>query len=267
MQYYAKAGLVNRHTLLFSLGVLLLYFTIGSPFTIISHLSFSLHMIQMSILFFIIPPLILLGTPENLYRKTLNFPKPSWIKKLHFPPKIALYVFGLILLLYHLPFILTFISKNALLQSGFISGMFLLSFIMWWPIASPDPNRRLDKRDMKRYAMTSGYVLLPACLFFILAALIGEIENPLFVQLTVHLCMPETLGTVTLLPSPFNTKYDQFMAGVIMMGLHKCGLVMALKLEDKMIAAQPKSEKNETYPPAQTYCEKRDKGGGFVEKL
>lgn len=261
----AKIGLANLRALLFLLGLLLFYIVAGSPFATISYLSFSLHMITMSILYFIVPPLILFGIPD--LPKATEVAWLNWMKKLHLHPKAALYTFALLFLLYHMPFVLTFLLTTPLLQKSYLITLFVLAFGMWWPIASPDTNRRLDKRDMKRYAMTSGYVLLPACLFFILAALVGGIENPLFAQLTVHLCLPDSLSTVTLLPPPFNTKYDHFMSGIIMMGLHKSGLVMALALEGKIIAAQPKSEKNETYPPAKTYCEKRDKGGGFVEKL
>lgn len=244
VQRYAKVDLGNKQTFLFSLGILLFYFTVGSPFAVISHLSFSLHMIQMSILFFIIPPLVLLGIPEQLFVKAMDISKLTWLKRFRFPPKIALYVFAVLLLLYHLPFILTFLLKIPLLQNGFITCLFLLSIIMWWPIASPDAKRRLCKLGMKRYAMISGYVLLPACLFFILTAFIDGVENPLLAQLTANLCMPASTAT-TLLPPPFNTKYDQFMAGVIMMGLHKFGLVMALTLENKIAATSPESEGSE----------------------
>lgn len=250
VRYYAGIRLARREPFLFSIGLLLFYLSVGSPFGIISHFSFSLHMIQMSILFFIIPPLVLLGIPEELFMKVVNIPKLQWMKRLHFPPQIALYVFAGLLLLYHLPFILTFLSKNSLLQNGFITGLFLLSFAMWWPIASPDTKRRLDKKGMKRYAMISGYVLLPACLFFILAALIGQMDNPLLAQLTAHLCIPTTSNTFTLLPPPFNTKFDQFMAGFIMLGLHKLGLFLALTLGNKTPTALMKSEKIETSPSA-----------------
>ncbi|MGN7385940.1 cytochrome c oxidase assembly protein [Sporosarcina sp. SAFN-015] len=247
VQRYSKMVLGNKQTFLFLLGFLLFYFTIGSPFAVISHLSFSLHMIQMSILYFIIPPLLLLGIPERLFIKAIELPKPRWIKKCKVPPKIALYIFAVLLFLYHLPFILTFLSTTSLLQNGYITILFSLSFTMWSPIASPDSKRQLCRQEMKRYAMTSGYVLMPACLFFIVAAFIGGIENPLFTQLTAHLCIPGTSNAITVLPPPFNTKYDQFMAGIVMMGLHKLGLVGTLSLQDKIVDPSLKSETNESY--------------------
>src|SRR5699024_11591334 len=47
------------HPILFCLSLLILYVLIGSPYVSIVELSFSLHMIQMGLLYFIIPPLLI----------------------------------------------------------------------------------------------------------------------------------------------------------------------------------------------------------------
>ena len=47
----------NKQPHFFFLGLSLLYLTIGSPLSTISHLFFSSHMVQMSILFFYCPTL------------------------------------------------------------------------------------------------------------------------------------------------------------------------------------------------------------------
>src|SRR5699024_6242385 len=62
----------QKHVILFLLVLGLLYITIGSPLSRISHFSFSLHMIQMSILYFIIPPIILLGIPNPMLDHILH---------------------------------------------------------------------------------------------------------------------------------------------------------------------------------------------------
>ncbi|WP_369293410.1 cytochrome c oxidase assembly protein, partial [Alkalihalophilus pseudofirmus] len=53
----------HRQPFLFFSSLILFYLTTGSPFAALSHLTFSSHMVQMSILFFIFPPLFLLGIP------------------------------------------------------------------------------------------------------------------------------------------------------------------------------------------------------------
>ncbi len=219
--------------LLFFIGIGLLYLSIGSPLLSISYLSFSLHMIQMSFLFFIIPPLILLGIPHHLYKKMIDLPLIRKINVFNLSPKGSLITFAVLFLFYHLPIFLTFISQQPLIQKGYIALLFMLSFRMWWPIASPNPQQRLSKQKMKRYAVQSGWVIMPACLLFIVSALLEGVSNPFLVQMTTHLCIPPDFSPVQLLPSPFNTKYDQMMAGFFMIGLHKFGLVVTYKLGRK----------------------------------
>lgn len=48
-------------------------------------------------------------------------------------------------------------------------------------------------------------------------------------EFIANLCLPDT-DSIAILPPPFNTKLDQFMAGICMFGLHKAGLKLALKL-------------------------------------
>ena len=225
----------SLHTSLFLIGVSLLYIMIGSPLTAISHLSFSFHMIQMSLLYFIIPPLLLLGIPEWMFMhisKHLNLRKYRFIQFIS--PKIALYTFSVLFLMYHLPITLQFLSKYAALQTSYTSILFILSFYMWWPIVAPNTKQPLHADHKKRYAFISGLLITPACILFILTALLDGANNPFIEQLTVHLCIPAESSTFNILPPPFNTKYDQLMAGISMMGLHKFGLVIAFKLEYKV---------------------------------
>ena len=227
-------NMLSLQPLLFLTGLTLLYFMIGSPLTAISHLSFSFHMIQMSMLYFIIPPLLLLGIPEWMFFQIKSHLKLRKMSHNCISPKIALYIFSLLFLMYHLPIVLQFLSQHAAFQFGYISTLFILSISMWWPIASPDVKRRLRKDDKKRYAFISGLFITPACVLFILTALLDGASNPFIAQLTVHLCLPAESGTMNILPPPFNTKYDQIMAGISMMGLHKLGLMMAFKLENTL---------------------------------
>ncbi|HLR72259.1 MAG TPA: cytochrome c oxidase assembly protein [Pseudogracilibacillus sp.] len=217
---------------LFLIGIWLFYLVTGSPLLAISYLSFSFHMIQMSFLFFIIPPLILLGIPQALYQKFINPPFIQKVNKFNLTPKIALIAFGTLFLLYHLPFMLTFVSQDDLLQKTYITVLFILSFRMWWPIASPNPRERVLKRERKKYLFQSSIYIMPACIVFIVSALLEGVNNPFIGQMMTHLCLPAD-QTIQVLPPPFNTKYDQMIAGVFMLGLHKVGLMVTCRLERK----------------------------------
>lgn len=230
---FTNIKVYHKQALLFFLGSGLLYIIIGSPLSNISHLSFSLHMIQMSILYFIIPPIILLGIPSHMFNQVLKFSIIKRTQKLFMPAKITLYAFAVLFLIYHFPFVLNILSQNTHLQNGYLLLLFMLSFGMWWPIVSPDPKQRLSVGRMKLYAFLSGIILMPACMLFILTAFIDGGNNPFLNQITAELCIPAHSSSLNVLPLPFNTKFDQVMSGILMMGLHKFGLVMTLKIENK----------------------------------
>src|SRR5699024_6974280 len=69
----------------FYLGMLLLYAVKGAPIDILSHIMLSAHMIQVAILYFVIPILIIRGMPEWILRSFVNLvvvkPIFSWLGK------------------------------------------------------------------------------------------------------------------------------------------------------------------------------------------
>ncbi|WP_449354855.1 cytochrome c oxidase assembly protein [Virgibacillus natechei] len=229
-----RIPLTRLQPLLFFLGLVLLYLATGSPLSTISHLSFSLHMIQMSLLYFIVPPFILLGIPEPIFKQIYKLPMIKKGSKRLLRPKTALYIFATLFLMYHLPFALDILSQNAFIQNGYLFLLFLLSFSIWWPITSPDLKQRLHGKQMKRYVFRSGLLLMPACVFFMLTALTDGMNNPFLTQITSQLCIPSGNGSLQLLPPPFNTEYDQLMAGIFMLGIHKFGIMLSLRLGNKM---------------------------------
>ena len=142
---------ISRQPFLFCLGICLLYLAIGSPLLTISHLSYSLHMIQMSALFFIVPPLLLLGTPHFMYKRFICIPSVKKFKTIGITPKVALIVFSLLFFIYHFPGILTYLTERAFIHQGYVSLLFILALFMWLPIASPNLTRRLSTQATKKY--------------------------------------------------------------------------------------------------------------------
>lgn len=222
-----------KQPVLFFCGWWLLYLAIGSPLLAISYLSFSFHMIHMSFLYFIIPPLILLGIPYDMYKRFMNLRILHYVRHWRISPKVALISFSLLFFMYHLPFILSIISQYSLIQQSFLTLLFVIAFFMWWPITSPDSNQRFSSQPRKKFIFESGLYIMPACLMFIISALLEGMSNPFLSEMTAHLCLPQS-STIELLPPPFNTKYDQILAGCFMMGMHKGGLMVTCKLESHM---------------------------------
>ncbi|MCR2821651.1 cytochrome c oxidase assembly protein [Lederbergia panacisoli] len=201
--YFTNIKIYHVRPILFFVGISLFYLVIGSPLSIISHLSFSFHMIQMSILYFIVPPLLLLGIPVKFKIDALSY--------------IALVLFAILFFLYHLPFVLQTLYQISYLHKGYTSLLFVLAILMWWPIV---------KLGNKRFTIWSGLLLTPACLLFIVNGIMGGITNPFLQGLVLSLCLPEHINVVELLPFHINPRVDQISGGIVMMGLHKFGLML-----------------------------------------
>ncbi|MFK9090185.1 cytochrome c oxidase assembly protein [Bacillus salipaludis] len=218
--FYTNIKIYHKQPLLFFLCLGILYVTLGSPLSTLSHLSFSFHMMQMSILYFIIPPLFLLGIPES-------FPKIlKGINKLFLPPLVALYTFAVLFLMYHLPIVLTFLSKNSFVHNGYLVLLFIMALSMWCPIV---------KDRNKPFALLSGLLLMPACILFIITGFIGGLNNPFLAQMTANLCIsPSAISSLHILPPPFNTGLDQIMAGILMIVMHKFALILTVRFGKKV---------------------------------
>jgi len=242
LQSLTKVKIHQQQPLLFFLSLAILYLIIGSPLSSLSHLSFSLHMLQLSILYFIIPPLFLLGMPDSLLQQFGKTSVSKKIGKFVIPPKAALYAFGALFLMYHFPVLLTFLSQYTVVHNGYLFVLLVLSFWMWRPIAAPDLKKDGSMRKNKRYVVLSGLVLMPACLLFVFNAILGEMNNPFLTQMTANLCMsPSDLSSFNILPSPFNTSFDQILAGILMLVMHKFGLTLTVRLRN-IVPRRPEVE-------------------------
>ena len=218
---FTAIKLYHKQPIFFFTGLLLVYVTMGSPLSTISHLSFSFHMFFMSIHYFIIPPLLLLGIPYPFFQQ---MDKKPWIKKLCFPSNIALYTFALLFFSYHLQITLNLFSQYPTIHTSYMVLMFYLSFIIWWPLLSPHQYSKVGK---KAYAFKSSLLIMPACFFFIFSGILGGIGSlPLHTELNATLCLPSNFSPSDLLPFPFNSRIDQSAAGILMIGMHKFGMVI-----------------------------------------
>src|SRR5699024_4141072 len=148
------------------------------------------HMIQMSILYFIIPPIFLLGIPEPLFQQ---LGKITIIKKARtfiFSPVITLSIFAVLFLLYHLPFVLNILSQYPFAHTIYDILLFILAFHMSCPVAAPGVKHRFTNRKRKRYVFLSGLILMPACLLFIVNALMDGLNHPFLTEMTAERCLP-----------------------------------------------------------------------------
>ncbi len=222
--------LCSSKPLIFYTGLFLTYLTINSPLTILSHLYFSSHMLFMSIHYFIIPPLLLLGIPLSLYKYLKQFKLIRWIKYLLIQPVPALYSFAILFFVYHFQMILQTFTQYPYIHKIYLYLLFYLSMNMWRPLVYPTINQVKQK---KSFIFKSSLLLMPACLFFIFTGVLNGVGHlPLQGQLTATLCLPNSDAISYLVP--INNKYDPLLAALLMLAIHKVSLMSIVKFEHRL---------------------------------
>jgi putative membrane protein len=114
--------------LYFTAGLLALFLALESPIDIGGdYYLFSLHMLQHLLLAMIVPPLLLLGLPEE------------WraFDRLHVSPLAANIIFNLVLALWHLPFLYEATLRNEPVHVLEHLSFLAVGVLFWWPILVP----------------------------------------------------------------------------------------------------------------------------------
>jgi putative membrane protein len=188
--------------LLFYTGLLLFYIAEGSPLHYYGHhYSFSAHMLQQSISYLVMPPLLLLGLPGWIVRPALRIRFFDVLMKIFASPLISLFMFNLIFSLYHIPIIMDFLMANPVYHDVYKVIFMLAAFQMWFPVFCPLPEyNRINELRKMAYIFVNGILLTPACALIIFAS------EPLYAS---YRGVPEQFLLMPLL-------HDQQMGGVVM---------------------------------------------------
>lgn len=150
----------------FLFGLIFFYFSMGSPLDLLSHELFSMHMLKMSIEFFVVPPLILWGLPEYLLKALFRWTRLDILFDFFGRPVLSIFFFNGMIWLYHMPIIFDAIMNNELLHDGAHLFMMFAAFCSWWPIMAPLPEMdRLSTKPLLKMVLivANGVLLTPAC--------------------------------------------------------------------------------------------------------
>ncbi len=177
------------------------YLTQGGPLQLMGHLNFTVHMVNMSLSYLIVPPLLLLGVPAFVWR--LAFRSPRWRKLgwlMH--PMLTLVLFNMLFSIYHMPIVFDYVMANPVAHWIYYAVLLVTSCMMWWQIVSPVPDwkRMADVRKMG-YIFANGLLLTPACALIIFAS------GPMYAAYAEH-----GHGTFVI----FDALQDQQLGGIIM---------------------------------------------------
>ncbi|MFD1955621.1 cytochrome c oxidase assembly factor CtaG [Paenibacillus thailandensis] len=155
-------------------AALLFYLVQGGPLNLLGHLMFTFHMVNMSVSYLIVPPMLLLSVPGFVWRKAFSSP---WWRKLRLltNPIVALLLFNVMFSVYHVPAVHDYVMTHYTIHRIYYLLLLVAAILMWWQIACPVPewNRLTDLKKMA-YVFANGVLLTPACALIIFAS------NPMY---------------------------------------------------------------------------------------
>lgn len=209
---------------LFIGGILLVYLCHGGPLNLLGHLMFTFHMVNMSISYLIVPPMILLGIPAFLWRAA--FSAGFWRKlRILMHPIMTLVLFNMLFSIYHVPMVHDYVMTNFAVHRLYYVVLFITAFMMWWQIACPVPGWS-KLTDVKRmaYVFANGVLLTPACALIIFSdgGMYATYNDPEVWATAMGYCMSgDTSYLVGQFGGPqfFNmlgTADDQQLGGIVM---------------------------------------------------
>jgi putative membrane protein len=208
----------------FLAGIMLLYISFGSPVDLLGHLIFSAHMIQMAILSFMAPPLLILGIPNWLFERLFEIRPLKAAVTFLTKPLVAVVLFNSLFSFYHVPFIFDLANSNALYHAVITTMIFVAAWMMWWPLLNKMPGwQSLSGLKKIGYIFADGALLTPACALIIFAGkpLYATYYDPQMWMKSLALCVPAgTLASLDLTgPEMFFSVpllYDQQLGGILM---------------------------------------------------
>jgi putative membrane protein len=172
----------------FLLGLFCFYFALGGPLNLLGHFWFSSHMLQQSVLYLIVPPLLYRGLPERVFHLLTERKITRRFIGFFSHPLIALVLFNGAFSFYHIPFIFDATMSNYTLHNVLHLFIFFSSFCMWWSVFSPEGAvNSMSSLKKMGYIFLNGFLLTPACALIIFA---DELIYSTYTGATHLLCLP-----------------------------------------------------------------------------
>lgn len=143
----------------FVVGVLLLWLAADWPMHDVGEqYLYLVHMLQHTLLTLVVPPVLLMATPEWLARLVLGTGRADhWVRKLARPVPAAV-IFNSLALLLHWQAIVNTASENGVFHYGVHTAIVLSAFLLWMPVCGPLPELRISVPAQMLYLFITSIV-------------------------------------------------------------------------------------------------------------
>src|SRR5215468_3179847 len=129
----------RRQAAWFALALGLIFYTHTAIDELADARIFSVHMLQHLLQTFVIPPLLLLGTPGWMLRPLLIRQGVQPIARLLTNPVVAFLLFSAVFVTSHFPFIFDRMCRDESFHIFLHLCFMAVGILLWWPILSPLP--------------------------------------------------------------------------------------------------------------------------------
>ncbi len=200
----------TKQKVYFTIFMILLYVIKGSPIDLLGHLSLSIHMVQMAVLYLMMPQLLIVSIPNWLYEAIFRRKLIYWHMKFWTKPVLGLILFNGLFSLYHVPLVFDAVKTNMWLHAGVTILLFVVAFQMWWPaLNTVDSWTQLSGLQRVGYIFANGVLLTPACAVITFASEFTANPHPLYATYSD----PQAWLTALSLCVPMSTLKDLHLTG------------------------------------------------------
>ena len=103
---------------------------------------YSVHMVQHLLITLVVPPLLLLATPEWIARRVVDPSRPSARRLLR--PVVVGVTFNLVVAVTHIPWVVNLSADNGVFHYAIHLVLFVTAIAMWLPVCGPFEELRLQ---------------------------------------------------------------------------------------------------------------------------
>ncbi|CAM4044392.1 cytochrome c oxidase assembly factor CtaG [Lederbergia lenta] len=216
--------LKKSQAILFVISMLLLYITKGSPVDLVAHIMFTFHMVQMALLYLVIPPILIASIPNWVWIKIIDYPPIKKVFAFFTKPLISLIIFNGVFSIYHIPLVMDAVKMNIVVHFLYTVLLFILAIFLWWPLLNKlEGQHRLHGLKKVGYIIGDGVLLTPACALIIFAptAMYATYTDGEMWMKAMELCVPGTTLSGLSISGPelftnMPAQEDQQLGGVVM---------------------------------------------------
>lgn len=208
----------------FVFAMFMVYVIIGSPIDLMSHIMFTMHMVQMAFLLLFIPIFFIIGIPNWLWKAAINLPYVKPVFHFMTKPIFAICFFVFMFSVYHLPVVLDYIKLDETAHGIYTFVLFMSALFMYWPLLNTvEGEPRMKDLNKFFYIIANAILITPSCalIMFSPSALYATYTDGDMWMKAMALCVPSTTLQGLTLSGPelftnMSPLEDQQLGGVIM---------------------------------------------------